>query len=249
MACQHLRLGNSEVHYVEFPGLGMHDLDRIEHALATKLLSEKIFERCAQDLLSGLYDGLSPIPGGSDWGRDADIPGAGDDIPARVLITSSRSLDGVRKNMLTGIRSMKDHDVPVSRIVLANPAILRLGAREKLVRSAERAGALLNVSEIFDGGFFASRLRRDGYWRAALLGLPSSPVTLSPVAPGLAESPWAFLPLVARAEDLASVAEAGDLILTGTPSGTGAESGTFLKAGDAVKLWIENIGEFENKMA
>jgi len=198
----------------------MHDLDRIEHALATKLLSDKVFERCAQDLLSGLYDGLSPIPGGSDWGRDADIAGPGDDIPARVLITSSRSLDGVRKNMLTGIRSMKEHHVPVSRIVLANPAILRLGAREKLARSAERAGALLNVSEIFDGGFFASRLRRDGYWRAALLGLPSGPVTLSPGAPDLAESPWAFLPLVARAEDLASVAEAGDLILTGPP-GTG----------------------------
>jgi 2-keto-4-pentenoate hydratase/2-oxohepta-3-ene-1,7-dioic acid hydratase in catechol pathway len=41
----------------------------------------------------------------------------------------------------------------------------------------------------------------------------------------------------------------GDLILTGTPSGTGAESGNFLKAGDVVRLWIENIGEFENRMA
>jgi 2-keto-4-pentenoate hydratase/2-oxohepta-3-ene-1,7-dioic acid hydratase in catechol pathway len=40
----------------------------------------------------------------------------------------------------------------------------------------------------------------------------------------------------------------GDLVLTGTPSGTGAESGTFLKAGDTVKLWIENIGEIENRM-
>ena len=40
----------------------------------------------------------------------------------------------------------------------------------------------------------------------------------------------------------------GDLILTGTPSGTGAESGTFLKAGDVVKLWIEGIGEIENRM-
>jgi 2-keto-4-pentenoate hydratase/2-oxohepta-3-ene-1,7-dioic acid hydratase in catechol pathway len=40
----------------------------------------------------------------------------------------------------------------------------------------------------------------------------------------------------------------GDLILTGTPAGTGAESGTFLKAGDTVKLWIEKIGEIENKM-
>jgi 2-keto-4-pentenoate hydratase/2-oxohepta-3-ene-1,7-dioic acid hydratase in catechol pathway len=41
----------------------------------------------------------------------------------------------------------------------------------------------------------------------------------------------------------------GDLILTGTPSGTGAESSTFLNAGDTVKLWIENIGEIENRMA
>lgn len=41
----------------------------------------------------------------------------------------------------------------------------------------------------------------------------------------------------------------GDLILTGTPSGTGAESGTFLKTGDVVKLWIESIGEIENRMA
>jgi 2-keto-4-pentenoate hydratase/2-oxohepta-3-ene-1,7-dioic acid hydratase in catechol pathway len=41
----------------------------------------------------------------------------------------------------------------------------------------------------------------------------------------------------------------GDLILTGTPSGTGAESGEFLKSGDVVKIWIEGIGEFENKIA
>ena len=41
----------------------------------------------------------------------------------------------------------------------------------------------------------------------------------------------------------------GDLILTGTPAGTGGESGTFLKTGDVVKLWIEGIGEFGNRIA
>jgi 2-keto-4-pentenoate hydratase/2-oxohepta-3-ene-1,7-dioic acid hydratase in catechol pathway len=41
----------------------------------------------------------------------------------------------------------------------------------------------------------------------------------------------------------------GDLILTGTPSGVGAESGEFLKAGDVVKVWIEGIGEFSNRIA
>ena len=41
----------------------------------------------------------------------------------------------------------------------------------------------------------------------------------------------------------------GDIILTGTPAGVGAGRGEFLKAGDTVKLWIEKIGEIENKMS
>lgn len=41
----------------------------------------------------------------------------------------------------------------------------------------------------------------------------------------------------------------GDLILTGTPAGTGAESSEFLKSGDVIKIWIEDIGEFTNKIA
>ena len=41
----------------------------------------------------------------------------------------------------------------------------------------------------------------------------------------------------------------GDLILTGTPAGVGAGRGEFLKAGDVVRLWIENVGEISNKMA
>ncbi|MGD0026591.1 MAG: fumarylacetoacetate hydrolase family protein [Xanthobacteraceae bacterium] len=41
----------------------------------------------------------------------------------------------------------------------------------------------------------------------------------------------------------------GDLILTGTPAGVGAGRGEFLKAGDVVKIWVEKIGEIENRMA
>jgi 2-keto-4-pentenoate hydratase/2-oxohepta-3-ene-1,7-dioic acid hydratase in catechol pathway len=40
----------------------------------------------------------------------------------------------------------------------------------------------------------------------------------------------------------------GDIILTGTPAGVGAGRDEFLKAGDVVKLWIEKIGEIENRM-
>jgi 2-keto-4-pentenoate hydratase/2-oxohepta-3-ene-1,7-dioic acid hydratase in catechol pathway len=41
----------------------------------------------------------------------------------------------------------------------------------------------------------------------------------------------------------------GDVILTGTPAGVGAAQGEFLKPGDVVKLWIENIGTLTNRMA
>jgi len=41
----------------------------------------------------------------------------------------------------------------------------------------------------------------------------------------------------------------GDVVLTGTPAGVGAARGEFLKAGDVVRLWIENIGTLTNPMA
>jgi 2-keto-4-pentenoate hydratase/2-oxohepta-3-ene-1,7-dioic acid hydratase in catechol pathway len=41
----------------------------------------------------------------------------------------------------------------------------------------------------------------------------------------------------------------GDVILTGTPAGVGAARPEFLKAGDVVRLWIENIGTLSNSMA
>ncbi len=40
----------------------------------------------------------------------------------------------------------------------------------------------------------------------------------------------------------------GDVVLTGTPSGVGAERGEFLKRGDQVKITIEKIGDLETKI-
>ena len=41
----------------------------------------------------------------------------------------------------------------------------------------------------------------------------------------------------------------GDLILTGTPAGVGMGRGRFLKAGETLRLWIENIGELRHTMS
>lgn len=41
--------------------------------------------------------------------------------------------------------------------------------------------------------------------------------------------------------------EPGDLIFTGTPSGVGVMSGTFLKSGDTITTTIEGIGTMVNR--
>ncbi len=192
----------------------LHELDRIEHALASAPLDHRLFERCAQDLLSEVYPGLSPISGGSDWGRDADIHSQVDQPPVRLLATSSRTREGVRKNMLQGLRSMTEHGVPFHRVVLANPALLTRAHRESLSTSAQKFGAII---EFFDRGFFASRLRRDGEWRQRLLGLSGDPITLSRVPTELAESQWATMPLVGRTSELERVSGQGDFVVFGSP--------------------------------
>jgi hypothetical protein len=103
-------------------------------------------------------------------------------------------LKGVRDNMRAGIASMKEHSVPVRQIALANRAPEPAGPAEAS-RGREEGRVLLDASDIFERGFYASRLRRDNYWRKELLGLSSEPVTLPPAAPDLAESrgdsfPW-----------------------------------------------------------
>jgi 2-keto-4-pentenoate hydratase/2-oxohepta-3-ene-1,7-dioic acid hydratase in catechol pathway len=37
-------------------------------------------------------------------------------------------------------------------------------------------------------------------------------------------------------------------VLTGTPAGVGMGRQRFLKSGDAVKLWIEDVGELNHTM-
>ena len=39
------------------------------------------------------------------------------------------------------------------------------------------------------------------------------------------------------------------LVLTGTPAGVGMGRGRFLKPADAVRLWIETIGELNHTLA
>lgn len=196
----------------------MHDLDRITEALTTQDLDGRQFERCAVSFLSTVYAGLTAVPGGSDWGRDADIHLSDGATPIRVIITSSRTPKGVRDNLVRSLTSMAQHGVAVERIVLVNRISLSQLQRVKLhAKAAERN---VVVEAHYGQDFFANRLRTDGDWRGRLLGLSSHPITLSRLPAEIAESQWLHLPLTGReheAEQLKIMVADGDVIVTGHP--------------------------------
>ncbi|MDM7274736.1 MAG: fumarylacetoacetate hydrolase family protein [Thermoprotei archaeon] len=54
------------------------------------------------------------------------------------------------------------------------------------------------------------------------------------------------IPEIIEAASEGLTLEPGDIISTGTPSGVGAATGKFLRHGDIIEAWIENIGSLEN---
>ncbi|MBY5163136.1 hypothetical protein [Salsipaludibacter albus] len=135
-----------------------------------------------------------------------------------MLVTSSRTLDGVRANMRKGIKQMVAKGVSTERIVLINPARLTNLQRQRLKESAEKLDVSLNVADVYGHDAVVSKLRRDGAWRSRLLGLPTDPLTLMAKPREIAESPWGALPLVGRTNELAKIRETTvDVIVTGYP--------------------------------
>jgi hypothetical protein len=55
---------------------------------------------CAGALLGPVYPGFTPIPGGTDFGRDADVGGPGDD-PMHLLAMTDQQ---VGRNLARGMR-------------------------------------------------------------------------------------------------------------------------------------------------
>ena len=81
------------------------------------------------------------------------------------MVTKSREYSDIRSNMLGGLDSLGAHDVAFDRIVLANPGLIKETHRDKLRKDAAEKGARLD--DIYDRGFFASKLRRDKEWRSS----------------------------------------------------------------------------------
>lgn len=196
----------------------MHLLDRIDRSLRDKevRVDPEAFEQFALDRLTTAFPGLTPIPGGSDGGRDGDAPDARGGPPVRLMATTARTLEGIRSNMRRGLSSLRANAEAVETIVLVN-----LGEpTAKHVASLERSAAQFGVVKVwsFPRRWVRDQLRRDGEWRETLLGLPGAPIGVASEPPELSATPRAHVPLVGREVDLARLREAqGDIVLHGPP--------------------------------
>ncbi len=199
--------------------MAVHLLDRIDRALRDKdvRVDPEAFEQFALDHLASAFPGLTPIPGGSDGGRDGDAPDSQGGPPGRLLVTTARTLEGIRSNMRRGLASLEANGEPVNTIVLVN--LGEPSARQ--VVGLERSAAQFGVAKVwsFPRRWVRDQLRRDGEWREKLLGLPGDPIGVASEPPELSTTPWAQVPLIGRDHDLTRLREegAGDIVLSGPP--------------------------------
>ena len=105
---------------------------------------------------------------------------------------------------------------PCKQMVLATPASLSKNHREILVKYVRELG--VHGMDFYDQSFFASKLRRDGYWRSRLLHLSGEPLSLSAIPMDLAENQWSNLELIGRDSEISRAnGISRDLIITGPP--------------------------------
>lgn len=180
----------------------MHD--RVARALsdARHRIDPAVFEECAVALLTNAHEGVSPVPGGTDHGRDADIirPGA---TAIRVVVTSSRSVEGARANLVRSLKSMRSHNLDVREVIAMSLAELNQTRRRSFELLVREYGAELVA--IYDRSYFTPALAANGEWRHRVLGLPGGPYSLSPVSDP-ARPPSEHFNLVGRTEILAKIA-------------------------------------------
>lgn len=189
-------------------------LDQIDAKLADPkvTLDRELFERASTSMLSDIYPSLVPIAGGSDDGRDAEIADPGGTIG--VLITSSRDLAGVLRNLRGSCRQMAKQGVPLRRLILANLAELNASKRCKIEKAANDEG--YSVVQIYPRQWYADSLRRNPDWRNKLIQVAGGPYSLS--RPPVESLGVDLDSTVGRAEELAALRGAtGDLVVSGVP--------------------------------
>jgi hypothetical protein len=187
---------------------------RILDALRTKGVDANEFEVAAFVFLKDSFPTLSPVSGGTDFGRDADALD-GDDV-VRLLATTAAD---PRNNLRNGLRRMREEGLLVSDVVLATSQPVSATRRRQLETIAEEFGVRLVM--VYDQAWLASELYRHADWRERLIGVTGEPPALTPVPLSLADSHLPAVELVGRDDALSHIRGAdSDLIVVGS-SGMG----------------------------
>jgi DNA-binding transcriptional ArsR family regulator len=181
---------------------------RIADALSGHVDPE-LFEQCSWDLLLPVYPGLAPIPGGYDFGRDADIhAGYG---TARLLATTASD---VRRNMTKSLDSLKAAGLDTAHLVVATNQRLS-GRRLAGLTALARKRGVARV-DVFEREAWVSRLYHDPRWRLRLLGLGGEPTAIVDVPLELDLSGGRSVPLLGRTDELNRLlSERADWVILG----------------------------------
>lgn len=155
---------------IRLPGIirNVNLVERVRLALRTRVVVPATFERCACAFLAATYSRLSPVEGGHDHGRDADIYPEDPDSTkiGRVLVTTGDPA----VNLRNGLKRMAEEGAPIGYVVIACMRPLSATKRATLEEICSHNG--LPIPHIYAQDWFAERLVADPAWREELLGVP-----------------------------------------------------------------------------
>ena len=176
-------------------------------------LDHDAFERCAQDLLRGIYPGLTPVAGGSDLGMDG-LDTSDPDAP-KILVTTTGQ--HVRGNLVRNLQSHKrqSESIGARHVVVATTRQATGSLHESLREAASAEG--FQLVAVHGREALADLLYGKPRWTCELLGLGGAPSALSavPTSSRLLND----LPLIGRDSDKQWLAESfGDIVISGHPA-------------------------------
>lgn len=190
-------------------------VDRIKLAIE-RGVDPHVFERTAAALLGSRYPWLSPVEAGTDFGRDADLYGViSDDRESRgrLLATTGDVQRNLKRSHKSWLKEQRTGEFRVDALVVATPNAVTATARKKSEEYC-RANSL-PLPEFYTRDWFINALLINPDWRETLTSVTGRLEAIVPVN-GLGNRQ-----LIGR-EDLlakiqATVADGGDLVLTGAP--------------------------------
>lgn len=195
--------------------VGLSLVDRITRALDERRLDPDRFERAACALLRDRYPWLSPIEGGTDLGRDADLYrplSANSESRGRLLVTTGDPVANFRRSR----PRWREEGLRVDQLVIACSQPVSGTTRKTIERLCRESS--LPLPEIYGRDWLVAELVQSPHWREFLVGVRGRVDALAPRPFDVAAPDGELL---GREDELAALRGAldagSDVVLSGAP--------------------------------